>query len=154
LIDSTLSFESISLPNTNGWDNGWRIVNIGNISISKKTELKIVADVGGFNLKNIIFEDLDISSIPMKLNLKCYPNPSNALITIAWESDFALLTYINIYTLSGINLFNESILSLKVKNSIDWAPRTNNGRTLPSGVYLIKIETANSNSVKKITYLK
>lgn len=154
LIDSTLSFESISLPNTNGWDNGWRIVNIGNISISKKTELKIVADVGGFNLKNIIFEDLDISSIPMKLNLKCYPNPSNALITITWESDFALLTYINIYTLSGINLFNESILSLKGKNSIDWAPRTNNGRTLPSGVYLIKIETANSNSVKKITYLK
>ena len=37
-IDSTLALGPINIPNTNGWTN-WRIVELGDITISGKTEM-------------------------------------------------------------------------------------------------------------------
>ena len=58
-FDSSYVFHKVQLPNTNGWDNGWRTITIGNVSLSGKTKMKIKADTGGFNLKSIIFQNID-----------------------------------------------------------------------------------------------
>jgi len=147
-------FGPITVPNTNGWNNGWVILNIGNTTISDTTEIKIVAEVGGFTLKNLIFQELDISNIPMKLNLRCYPNPANSFVTLNWKSDFVLPTTIKIYDIKGNLIFNQNTKSQKGNNSQRWFLKSGNFRSASSGVYLINIETLNAKATKKIVYLK
>lgn len=144
----------INIPNTNGWSSGWRIVSLGNITIENETTLKIKANVGGFNLKSLIFTELDISSIPMNLNLRCHPNPANSMITINWESNFSLDTEIKIYNILGRLIFEKKIISTKGDNSFDWLIESQNYNTIPSGIYLLEVKTINSSDLKKITYLK
>ena len=151
--DSTL-LGPINLPNTNGWSSGWRVVNIGNLTISDKTVLKVRADIGGFNLKSLIFSDLDVSNVPMTLNLNCYPNPTNSIITIDWESDFSLMTYIRVYNVLGQLLIERKVFSNKGNNSIDWSFGSQDYNLIPSGVYFVEVKTINSNELKKVTYLK
>ena len=153
-FDSGMNVGPINLPNTNGWSNGWRIVNIGNVAISDETSFKILADVGGFNIKNIIFEDLEVSSIPMDLKLNCYPNPTNSFVTIKWNSDFILLTDITIYDILGNILFLKQMVSGEGENSLNWHLKYMNHKMAPSGIYFVEVKTSNKTSVKKITYLK
>ena len=153
-FDSGMNAGPINLPNTNGWSNGWRIVNIGNVAISDETSFKILADVGGFNIKNIIFEDLEVSSIPMDLKLNCYPNPTNSFVTIKWNSDFILLTDITIYDILGNILFLKQMVSGEGENSLNWHLKYMNHKMAPSGIYFVEVKTPNNTSVKKITYLK
>ena len=153
-VDSSTSIGPINLPNTNGWDNGWRVIEIGNVTLSENSEIKIIATDGGFNLKNIIFEDLNVASIPMSLNLHCYPNPVNSTLSIYWGSDFALKTEINIYNISGKLIFKTEKISQKGTNSFTWGLESMYGKVIPSGVYIVKVKTSNAESVKKITYLK
>ena len=54
-IDSSTTIGPITLPNTNGWDYGWRVVEIGYVSLTKDAKLKLIASTGGFNIRNIIF---------------------------------------------------------------------------------------------------
>ena len=54
-INDSLIFDPVNLPNTNGWNSGWRIVKVGNVTIQDETVLKLKAEVGGFNLKSLIF---------------------------------------------------------------------------------------------------
>lgn len=153
-FDSGMNAGPINLPNTNGWSNGWRIVNIGNVAISDETSFKILADVGGFNIKNIIFEDLEVSSIPMDLKLNCYPNPTNSFVTIKWNSDFILLTDITIYDILGNILFLKQMVSGEGENSLNWHLKYMNHKMAPSGIYFVEVKTSNKTSVKKTTYLK
>ncbi|MCS5624126.1 MAG: cellulase family glycosylhydrolase, partial [Candidatus Marinimicrobia bacterium] len=153
-FDSGMNAGPINLPNTNGWSNGWRVVNIGNVAISDETSFKILADVGGFNIKNIIFEDLEVSSIPMDLKLNCYPNPTNSFVTIKWNSDFILLTDITIYDILGNILFLKQMVSGEGENSLNWHLKYMNHKMVPSGIYFVEVKTSNKTSVKKITYLK
>ena len=153
-FDSGMNAGPINLPNTNGWSNGWRIVDIGNVAISDETSFKILADVGGFNIKNIIFEDLEVSSIPMDLKLNCYPNPTNSFVTIKWNSDFILLTDITIYDILGNILFLKQMVSGEGENSLNWHLKYMNHKMAPSGIYFVEVKTSNKTSVKKITYLK
>lgn len=153
-INDSLISGPINLPNTNGWSSGWRIVKIGNVTIQDETVLKIKAEVGGFNLKNLIFSDLDVSSIPMNLNLNCYPNPTNSTLTIDWMSEFALDTEIKIYNVLGKLMLEKSVISLKGANSLDWYLGSKDYNLIPSGIYIIEVKTINSSNIKKITYLK
>ena len=153
-FDSGLVVGPMTLPNTNGWSNGWRVVKVVDIPIGEQTSFKIIADVGGFNLKNIIFEDLDVSSIPMKLNLNCYPNPANSFVSIQWNSDFILSTDIEIYSISGSRIFSKKLVSQKGENELHWYLKSQEMKKVPSGIYLIKVETSNGVSINKITYLK
>ncbi len=153
-IDSNYTIGPITLPNTNGWDNGWRVIEVGNVSISDKSEIKVIATIGGFNIKNIIFEKLDIASMPMNLNLKCYPNPTNSMLSISWESDFALPINLDIIDVSGRKIFEVKKMSKKGLNQYLWNLKTSLGEKAPSGIYNVKIKTPNSQSSQKITYLK
>ena len=153
-VNNSTLIGPINLPNTNGWSSGWRVVDIGNITISGETTLKIKAVIGGFNLKSLIFSDLDVSSLPMNLNLNCYPNPANSVISINWESTYALSTSLKIYNILGKLLFEKQLFSQKGDNSFNWKLKSQNYNIVPSGIYLVEVSTTNTNAIQKITYLK
>ena len=153
-FDSSYFFHKVQLPNTNGWDNGWRTITIGNVSLSGKTKMKIKAETGGFNLKSIIFQNIDESIIPMSLRPTIYPNPVNSIAKIEWNSDFYLKTDINIYNVYGNLVLNHSVMSKKGVNQINWDMRSSEMKSLPSGIYFISIETSNAKSTIKLTFLK
>jgi len=160
IIDSDTT-GPITLPNTSGWDNGWRVVKIGDISISDTMSMKIIANIGGFNMRNIIFENLDVSSMSMDLDIHCYPNPNYSdeydhppFIVIDWMSDFILSTNIKVYNLAGNILFDHNMISTQGKNSVNWYLKSLDMKPVPSGVYIVRVETSNSSEIKKITYVK
>ena len=145
----------VDIPNTIGLGDGWRIINLGNISINKKITLKIEAINGGFDFKNIIFNEMDISSIPTNFNLLCYPNPLNSDLNIQWESSFASKTKITIFDLLGSKVFEKNLISIKGLNQLNWNLKSSQDyKKVSSGIYLVKIKNINSELVKKITYLK
>ena len=145
----------INIPNSTGLGDGWRIINIGNISIQETSTLKIEAISGGFDFKNIIFNKMDISSFPTNFNLICYPNPLNADLNIQWESSFASETQIRIFNLIGNKVFEKNLIATKGLNKLNWDLKSSqNYKNIPSGIYLLKIKNSNSELIKKITYLK
>jgi hypothetical protein len=109
-------------------------------------------------MRNIIFEDLDVSSMSMNLNLNCYPNPAyfeeHDYIVIDWMSDFILSTNIRVYSLTGDILFDHNMISNPGKNSVNWYPKSLDMKSVPSGVYIVRVETSNSSETGKITYIK
>tara|TARA_B100000927_G_scaffold190147_1_gene153265 strand:- start:423 stop:938 length:516 start_codon:yes stop_codon:yes gene_type:complete len=145
----------ISIPSTAGIGDGWRIIKLGNISIQEKITLKFEAVNGGFNFKNIIFNEMDISSIPTNFNLICYPNPLNSNLNIQWESSFTSKTEIEIFDLIGNKVFEKNLIAVKGFNKLNWNLKSSQDyKKVSSGVYLLKIKNTNSSLVKKITYLK
>tara|TARA_S200000501_G_scaffold64863_1_gene55841 strand:- start:1211 stop:3202 length:1992 start_codon:yes stop_codon:yes gene_type:complete len=145
----------INIPNSTGLGDGWRIINIGNISIQEMSTLKIEAISGGFDFKNIIFNKMDISSFPTNFNLICYPNPLNADLNIQWESSFASETQIRIFNLIGNKVFEKNLIATKGLNKLNWGLKSSQDyKNIPSGIYLLKIKNTNSELIKKITYLK
>tara|TARA_A100001011_G_C14280765_1_gene831500 strand:+ start:180 stop:2171 length:1992 start_codon:yes stop_codon:yes gene_type:complete len=145
----------INIPNSAGLGDGWRIINLGNISIQEKVTLKIEALSGGFDFKNIIFNEMDISSIPTNFNLLCYPNPLNANLNIQWESSFASETKITMFNLMGNEVFTKNLIAIKGLNKVNWNLKSSQTyKNVPSGIYLLKIKNTNSELVKKVTYLK
>ena len=145
----------INIPNSTGLGDGWRIINIGNISIQEISTLKIEAISGGFDFKNIIFNKMDISSFPTNFNLICYPNPLNADLNIQWESSFASETQIRIFNLIGNKVFEKNLIATKGLNKLNWDLKSSQDyKNIPSGIYLLKIKNSNSELIKKITYLK
>ena len=145
----------INIPNSIGLGDGWRIINLGNISIQEKSTLKIKAISGGFDFKNIIFNKMDISSFPTNFNLICYPNPLNADLNIQWESSFASETRIRIFNLMGNKVFEKNLIATKGLNKLNWGLKSSQDyKNIPSGIYLLKIKNTNSELIKKITYLK
>ena len=105
-------------------------------------------------MRNIIFEDVDITTLPMDLQLKCFPNPSNSNISIYWKSDFIVQTSISVYNLKGEKIFDKSLWSEKGGNSINWSLISKSGTAVPSGIYFIEVITPNARSYNKITHLK
>ena len=144
-----------TIPNTIGLGDGWRIINIGNISIKDETTLKVEAINGGFDFKNIIFNEMDISSIPTNFNLICYPNPLNSNLNIQWQSSFASKTRVSIFDLLGHKIFEKNLTSTKGVNRLIWNLKSSQDyKKVSSGIYLLKIKNIISELVKKITYLK
>lgn len=145
----------LTIPNTSGAGDGWKIISLGNLSINKFTTLKIKAESGGFNLKSIILDQLDISSFPTNYNLICYPNPSNSSLNINWESSFASPTQLTIYSIVGRRVFNKNVISIKGSNTLNWNLKSSfDYKSLSTGVYIINVDNGNSALFKKVTYLK
>ena len=90
----------------------------------------------------------------MTLNLNCYPNPANSFINIKWNSDFILTTDVDIYSISGTKVFSKKLISEKGENQVSWYLKSMDYKSVPSGVYIVKVKTSNELSLKKITYLK
>jgi len=113
---------------------------------------------GGFH---VIWKQCVPSAVPegevpsSPLVMKAYPNPFNPETTISFTLEQSEATLITVFTLDGrpVRLLADRIFSAG-KNTASWNGLDNNGRRLPSGSYLIRLQTASGIRQSKVTLLK
>ena len=88
-------------------------------------------------------------------NFYNYPNPFNPITTIKYDLPYESFVSLNIYDVLGnliINLISEHQKSgLK---SVKWDAKNNQGKPIPTGVYLYSIRTEEFRSAKKMILLE
>jgi hypothetical protein len=85
-----------------------------------------------------------------------YPNPFNASTTAAIELDASLITgtvSFDVVNLLGQTVYSE-VLPAAGRIAVDWDGCDQFGRTLPSGMYFMKISSGSSQTTRKVLFLK
>jgi len=84
-----------------------------------------------------------------------YPNPFNPSTTISYDLNEQTQVQLNVFNVKGqkiITLINDN------KNagihSVIWNGRNENGKSVPSGIYLYKLQTEKYSSIKKMILMK
>jgi len=89
-------------------------------------------------------------AFPEKFDVSVYPNPGNAEFKIALDLPAAGPVTAAIYDLSGREVARSYRGPLSAgRHSLDW-----DGSGLPSGIYLLRVESINSVEIQKIALLK
>ena len=84
-----------------------------------------------------------------------FPNPFNSIAIINYETTIGGNIIINIVDALGRIVYNEQIFySEPGKHSFIWNGKTELGKELPSGVYLISFNSNEAFSAEKVLYLK
>ena len=99
---------------------------------------------------------LKITPIPNRYALgQNYPNPFNPSTTIQFELPDESHTKISIYNLLGreiIQLVNETYKA--GYHEVIWNGKDSYGRTIPSGMYLYRMNANSFSSTRKLVFLK
>ena len=110
---------------------------------------------GEENIGDLTFED-HLQIVPEKTSLlTTYPNPFNGRVNIPFQLATTINTSIIIYDILG-----KEIKTFPIKNfspgkyNITWNAKNQLGQEVSTGVYLIKLQSAYSNNVEKVIYLK
>ena len=87
--------------------------------------------------------------------MECYPNPFNGNLKIQYEIAEASFVNIKVFSLDG-SLVNEFDMGKLIsgKHSLIWDGFSKDGRSLPTGIYIISLNTSNSITNKKVLFLK
>ncbi len=89
--------------------------------------------------------------------LNAYPNPFNPQVKIVFEMPQEGNVKLSIYDISGhlvSTLINNNTFGIG-KHQIQWNAMTNNGKQVPTGIYLVRLELDGlETKLAKITYLK
>ena len=93
-----------------------------------------------------------------RYELQVYPNPFRNRLDIKWQMDNAGRNTkdfsLKIYDVSGRLLRQFDYPRIRLSDRITWDGKDKNGRELPNGVYLIRLETSVYKETKKIILLK
>jgi len=96
--------------------------------------------------------------VATNLSLRCFPNPFNPRITIEVDLTQARsgLTSIEVFDVRGLKVRTllHEILPVGKRHGLTWNGRDDRGRSLSSGVYLVKVQTAGLVSEQKITLVR
>ena len=126
-----------------------------------ETNFRIIHNNGVVNVPIRLNRDLVYNTdytLPINAGIvlrQNYPNPFNSATTL----DFALIKNSEV-TLSVYNLKGERVRNLtkgnyqKGNHSITWDGKDANGKHCPSGMYLFKLKSGVSESVKRIVLIK
>lgn len=101
--------------------------------------------------EEILFDDLSVDAVSVlgldevsiDNSIKVYPNPSNGIINI--KNNGITLETIEIIDINGRTLTNHNLGGITTDTSLDLTS------TLSTGIYLMRISSANATTVKKIT---
>ncbi|MBK6735441.1 MAG: T9SS type A sorting domain-containing protein [bacterium] len=87
--------------------------------------------------------------------LPCFPNPFNAGTTITWELPAAADVRLRIHDLRG-RLVRELVRGRYAagRHHVTWDGTANDGRLLPAGLYLGRLETGDGHDFRSLTLLK
>jgi hypothetical protein len=113
---------------------------------------------GGFHVlwKHCVPSGVPGGEIPSSpLSLTAYPNPFNPRTTLSFTLGQSEATRITVFTLDGrpVRSLTDRVFS-PGPNTISWNGLDDRGRRLPSGSYLIRMETASGVQKSKVTLLK
>ena len=84
------------------------------------------------------------------------PNPFNPMTTIFFVLDVPGDVVVRIHDLRGRKMreFNRSSLPAQTRHEISWNGRDQDGRSLPSGVYLYQLETQGVTTTKRMSLIR
>ena len=101
------------------------------------------------------FTSKDLSTPNTYQILECYPNPFNGSLKIQYEIAEASFVNIKVFSINGslVNDFDMGKL-FAGQHSLIWDGLSKDGRSLPTGIYIISLNTTNSISNKKVLFLK
>ena len=136
---TNLNFDMMFIENTIWWVNAVSGEDIVSSEIPFSFIFDPIARIGSDEIIPVEFE---ISAI--------YPNPFNSSTTIRFGADVAKHTSLKIYDLSG----RQVAVLFNGMPKIGWYNITWNGTNLPSGLYLVKLESAGRAKFSKMTMLK
>lgn len=128
----------IAVPNTGGWQT-WETVTVNDIDLtSGEQEIRIVFDSDYMNFNYMEFSSQVVTSLNSMDNasIEIYPNPfGNNGFVISSENAFE---YSLIDVSGSLMESGESTGSIKV------------GKTLPQGIYFLRIENSEGNTIQKL----
>jgi hypothetical protein len=89
------------------------------------------------------------------ISINNYPNPFNQNTQITWEMNKQANVEINIYNIKGqkVKQLYQSTAN-RGMNSLDWNSKDDSKKSLPSGIYFIRLKSEGHSSVRKILLLK
>ena len=84
-----------------------------------------------------------------------HPNPFNPVTTIAFAVENTQRVTVSVFDVDGgrIATLTDQIYEPGI-HSVKWAGRDDGGRTVPSGTYLVQMETGDRAEARKITLVK
>jgi len=97
----------------------------------------------------------DLSEIPLIQSCTSYPNPFNSNTTISFNLPKATHASLDIYNLKGqkiCTLANDNFS--KGEHSLKWNGRTDDGKSVPCGMYLYKLKGNGFEITRKMTLMK
>ena len=102
-----------------------------------------------------LFTSKDLSTPNTYQILECYPNPFNGNLKIQYDIAEASFVNIKVFSINGslVNDFDMGKL-FSGKHSLIWDGLSKDGRSLPTGIYIISLNTTNSITNKKVLFLK
>jgi flagellar hook assembly protein FlgD len=96
-------------------------------------------------------EDLPALAAP----LTAYPNPFNPRTTFSFSLEKAAMARITVFSADGRPVRTIADRPFAAgPNTCSWDGRDDRGRGLPSGAYLVRVETASGIRQSKVTLLK
>lgn len=136
------AFDVVFAPNNSGWH---------------EAILSFEGDVcGSVTLQGYAVAVSDAGDVPgVTRLLPAYPNPFNPTTTVSFELAKAGRAKVSVYSLDGrlvTVLADEDFAAGTVRR--EWSGRDARGRTVASGVYLVRLEAGDARAVQRVTLLK
>ncbi|GAB4329235.1 MAG: exo-alpha-sialidase [Calditrichia bacterium] len=90
-----------------------------------------------------------------QLSLRAYPNPFNQSVKLAFRLAPHATGYLEIYNVLGKKVFGQKLPASGGKEQeFTWHGQAENGRSLPSGVYLVRIKSGGRSIQHRIVLMK
>ena len=110
-----------------------------------------ITSIVGVRLNVVGIEDSQTPDVPAEFGIhSIYPNPFNDMTTVKFDMDRSSTASINIYDVEGrfvCNIYDDT--AMVGRNSVVW-----NAEGLPSGVYLMRIESLGRARTTKLALLR
>ncbi len=156
---------------TNGiyrfFEEQWTHLHSGNAPLPNNRVKRLVVDnentlwIGFLNQGLVLYnpDGLVSENSPVLISSSprvfCYPNPFNPVTTIKISSLPKAFTEVSVYNLKGQRVrMLYSGLNIMPEMICDFNGRDDRGLPLSSGIYLIRVKTPVSSSIKKLTLVK
>lgn len=150
-----------SFKETGSWDNAW-FSPVGKFDWKEVNRLEIISEFNALGTQKIWFDDIKIIGTPLtsateinsanNLQLRAYPNPFNAKVTIEYVLPSAGPVTIGIFNLNG------QVIDLPVNNEfqpigfhrMEWSTDQKGFSKPAEGVYICKISSSGKTDVIKL----
>ncbi len=106
-------------------------------------------------LDKVPVSGVDDLPAPFGVDMKLYPNPFNPQLTVAFELDNTAAVDLGVYDVAGrlVRTLHQGTLTAGPQR-FTWNGRDDAGRTMGSGVYLVRINDGVSVTMKKVVLAK
>lgn len=130
---------------------------VGLVAGNSLADLRLAAGLAAEDYMGVLDADDDLALLPDQLEMKQnYPNPFNPATTIKYILPAAQMVHLNVYNVAGQKvrtLFDG--LARAGENSIIWDGRDDSNRSVASGVYFYRLQTAHGEVLtRKMALLK